>query len=203
MLLYDERELVRVNCLKMLEKGLTTGTSGNISVFNREKGLFAISPSSMDYHEIRPEDVVVMDLEGRIVDGVRKPSIENVMHRIYYVKREDVNAVVHTHSSYATAVSCLAEPLPAVTFLVRLSGNYEVPCAPYAPPGSEELAQINFETGGHLNAVLLQSHGLITAGPTIERAMFIAEEMEEVSKLYCITRAMGTPRIIPKELIGF
>ncbi|MBQ9988222.1 MAG: class II aldolase/adducin family protein [Clostridia bacterium] len=203
MLLYDERELVRVNCLKMLEKGLTKGTSGNISVFNREKGLFAISPSSMDYYQIRPEDVVVMDLEGKIVDGTRKPSIENVMHRIYYVEREDVNAVVHTHSTFATAVSCLGEPLPAVTFLVRLSGSYEVPCAPYAKPGSEELARLNFETGGHLNAVLLESHGLITAGPNIDRAMFIAEEIEEVAKLYCITRAIGTPKIVPKEMMGF
>ncbi len=203
MLLKEEREQVRAYGVKMLEKQLTSGTSGNISVLNREKGLYAISPTSMDYHEIRCEDVVVLDLEGHIVDGTRKPSVEHVMHRAYYRGRSDVNAVVHTHSSYATAVSCLGKPLPAVHFLIMLSGAFEVPCARFAPPGTEELAKVAFETTKELNAVLLQNHGLIALGDSIEKAMFVAEEMEEVSKLYCLSSCIGTPIIItPADMKG-
>ena len=98
MILREERELVRAYGVKMLEKRLTTGTAGNISVFNRKEGLYAMSPSSMDYHEITAEDVVVIDLEGHVVEGTRRPSIEHVMHRSYYKGRTDINAVVHTHS---------------------------------------------------------------------------------------------------------
>ena len=105
MILREERDLVRAYGVKMLEKRLTTGTAGNISVFNRKEGLYAMSPSSMDYHEITAEDVVVIDLEGHVVEGTRRPSIEHVMHRSYYKGRTDINAVVHTHSQYATAAS--------------------------------------------------------------------------------------------------
>jgi L-fuculose-phosphate aldolase len=204
MLLYEERELVRVNCLKMLETGLTSGTGGNISVCNREKGLYAISPTSMDYHKITPEDVMVVDFEGKVVEGNRKPSIEHVMHRVFYTDRDDINAVVHTHSPYATAVSCMGVSLPAVAVLIRLGGSYEVPCAPYAYPGTQELADVAFETMKGLRAVLLQNHGLIAGGRDIEHAMLIAGEMEYLSQLYCIVKSTGVePTIIPKEVLGF
>ena len=199
MLMYDERELVRVYCLKMLEKGLTTGTGGNISILNREKGYYAMSPSSMDYHLIRPEDVVIIDLEGKVVDGTRKPSIEHVMHRVFYTDRDDIGAVVHTHSSYATAIACLNQPIPAVQVLIHLGGGTEVPCAPYERPGSPELAKVAFEEMKGRRATLLQNHGLIAGGETIERAMLIAEELEYVSQLYCIAKAMGTPNVLTKE----
>lgn len=196
MLLYEEREQVRQSCLSMLSKQLTTGTSGNISVFNREKGLYAMSPSSMDYTEIKTEDVVVMDLEGNIVDGARRPSIEHVMHRRYYTDREGMNAVVHTHSVHAATVAALNIPLPAVSFLVGLSGAFEVQCAPFAPPGSEELAEIAFQTMGDAKAVLLQNHGLICCADTIGAAMNIAEELEFCAKVYLLAKAAGEPVIL-------
>jgi L-fuculose-phosphate aldolase len=199
MLLYEEREQVRQSCLKMLDMQLTTGTSGNISVFNREKGLYAMSPSSMDYHEIKTEDVVVMDLEGNIVDGKRRPSIEHVMHRLYYTDREGMNAVVHTHSVFAASVAALNIPLPAVSFLVALSGAFEVPVAPFAPPGSEELAKIAFDTMGDANAVLLQNHGLICCAPDIGAAMNIADELEFVAKVYIHSKSAGEPVILKPE----
>lgn len=204
MLLHEEREQVREYCIKMLEMGLTTGTGGNISVANREKKLYAISPTSMDYYKVKTDDVMVVDFDGNIVEGNRKPSIEHVMHRVYYTDRDDINAVVHTHSPYATAVACLNRTLPAISFLVKLGGSFEVPCAPYAPPGTVELAKIAFDTMKGLRAVLLQNHGLIAGGNDIDHAMHIAGELEYVAKLFCIAKSTGLePTIIPKDRLGF
>lgn len=199
MLLQHERELVRDYGVKMLENGLTTGTAGNISVFNRKEGLYAMSPSSMDYHAITAEDVVVIDLDGNIVDGKRRPSIEHVMHRSYYKGRTDIDAVVHTHSPYATAASCLGKPLPAVHFMISLCGGYELPCAAFAPPGTEELAQITYEAMKGYKAVLLQNHGLIAGAESIEKAMYLAEEMESVAQLYYLAKCMGEPVLVTPE----
>ena len=199
MILREERELVRAYGVKMLEKRLTTGTAGNISVFNRKEGLYAMSPSSMDYHEITAEDVVVIDLEGHVVEGTRRPSIEHVMHRSYYKGRTDINAVVHTHSPYATAASCLGKPLPAVHFMLSLCGAYELPCAKFAPPGTEELAEITYQAMQGYRAVLLQNHGLITGAETIEQAMYVAEEMESMAQLYFLAKGMGDPVILTAE----
>jgi L-fuculose-phosphate aldolase len=204
MLLAQERAQVRDYCLKMLESKLTSGTGGNISVCNREKRLFAISPTSMDYHLVTTEDVPVVDFEGRVVEGARKPSIECTMHRLFYTDRDDINAVVHTHSPYATAVSCLNRSIPALTALITLCGGHEVPCAPFAPAGADALASVAFDTMIGLRAVLLQNHGLLTGGADIADAMHIAEEMEYLAKLYCIAKSTGTePCIIPMEMLGF
>lgn len=200
MLLKEERELVRAYGIKMLEANLTSGTSGNISIFNREKGLYAMSPSSMDYHIIQPEDVVVMDLEGNIVEGSRRPSIEHVMHRNFYRYREDINAVVHTHSSYATAASCLAKPLPALHFMQLLCGQNELPCAPFAFPGTEELADLAFESMKGLKATLLANHGLIAGAATIDKAFYIAAELEEMARVYCFSKAMGQPQVLTEDM---
>ena len=203
MLLYEEREQVREYCIKMLEMGLTTGTSGNISICNKEQKLYAISPTSMDYYQIKPEDVAVVDYEGNLVEGNRKPSSENVMHRLFYTDRDDINAVVHTHSPYATSVACLNISLPAITFLVKLGGSFEVPCAPYAPPGTKELARVAFDNMKGLRAVLLQNHGLIAGGSDIYHAMHIAGELESVAKLFCIAKSTGIePVILSKEQMG-
>jgi len=200
MLLQEERELVREYGIKMIEANLTSGTSGNISVFNRELGLYAMSPSSMDYHIIQTEDVVVMDLEGNIVDGSRRPSIEHVMSRNFYKYRDDINAVVHTHSSYATAASCLAKPLPALHFMQLLCGQNEIPCAPFVFPGTEELATAAFESMKGLKATLLSNHGLIVGSHSIQNAFYIAAELEEMAKVYYIAKSMGEPQILTEEM---
>ena len=135
MILREERELVRAYGVKMLEKRLTTGTAGNVTV--QMKPGYELTPervsaikhlASTSIPKLDPEDVVVIDLEGHVVEGTRRPSIEHVMHRSYYKGRTDINAVVHTHSPYATAASCLGKPLPAVHFMLSLCGAYELPC---------------------------------------------------------------------------
>ena len=201
MLLQEEREIVREYGIIMLEKNLTSGTSGNISVFNREKGLYAMTPTSMDYRKIKEEDIVIIDLDGNIVDGRRKPSIEHIMHRYYYKYRDDINAVVHTHSPYATAYSCLAKPLPAVHFLIKKCGALELPCAPFAPAGSKKLAEVTYEAMNGLKAVLMQNHGLIAGGKDMEDAMSIAESLEVVTQMYFLAKSIGEPVILTEEML--
>ncbi|WP_415719736.1 L-fuculose-phosphate aldolase [Maridesulfovibrio sp.] len=198
MLLKRERELIVEYGLKLLESGLTTGTGGNLSVLNREHGLLAISPSGLDYRLSKPEDIVVMDLDGNIKESARKPSSEYGFHTALYKTRADVNAVVHTHSVYATTVACLNMELPAVHYLVGFAGK-KVPLAPYATFGSQELADNVTDTIGNYNAVLLANHGLITVGRQIGNAFDAAEELELVARIYIQALSVGKPVIVPDD----
>ena len=197
MLLQKERESVVEYCRRLATHHLTKGTGGNISVCDREKKLMAISPSGMDYFQTEPEDVVVLDFEGRIVEGRRVPSSEVDMHRILYAERTDIGAVVHTHSTYATTLSCLHEGLLPVHYLIGFAGH-DVRCTEYAPFGSPELARLAFEGMRDRYAVLLGNHGLLAAGPDIRYAFNTAEEIEFVCELYCRARIIGDPVLLSK-----
>ncbi|MCZ2258106.1 L-fuculose-phosphate aldolase [Sporosarcina sp. G11-34] len=198
MLLNKECNLIVQYGQKLIQNGLTTGTGGNLSILNREKNLVAISPSGMDYFDVTPEDVVIIDLEGNIVEGNRTPSSEMAMHLIYYNKRDDIEAVVHTHSTYATTISCLNWGLPAVHYLVAFAGE-DVRCAKYATYGTPELAVNAFEAMHDRRAVLLANHGLLAGGMDINHAFNIAEEIEFCAELYYQTKSIGEPVLLDKE----
>lgn len=203
MLLAQEREQVVAYGKKLVETGLTEGTFGNLSVVNREKGLMAISPSGMDYFLTRPEDVAVVDLEGAQVDGGHKPSSEADLHRLVYAAREDVGGVVHTHSPFATILSCLRWPIPPIHYLVAYSGR-EVPCIPYYPFGSLELAEAARDAlAEDVNVCLLGNHGLLAAGGSLSFAFDAAQQIEFLAKVYYHTRlAGGGVPLTPAELEG-
>ena len=191
MLLQAQRELVAEYGRRLLSTGLTEGTFGNLSVFDRESGLMAISPSGMDYTLIRPEDVVVMAPDGTRVDGGRRPSSEVDLHRLFYLRRPDVNAVVHTHSTFATVLSCLRWPIEPIHYLVAYAGR-RVPCIPYYPFGSLELAEAAWDAmGAAYNACLLGNHGLLAVGKTLSFAFDAAQQIEFLSKIYYYTRTAG------------
>ena len=195
MILREEREQVVEYCRMLTTHKLTKGTGGNISACDREKGLMAISPSGMDYFKTEPEDVVVLDLEGRVVEGRRIPSSEADMHRLLYIDRSDVNAVVHTHSTYATTLACMRWNLPAVHYLVGFAG-LDVRCTPYATFGTPDLAQRAREGMKGRFAVLLGNHGLLAAGPNMHYAFNVAEEIEFVCELYWRSKAVGEPVLL-------
>jgi len=193
-----EREAIVAYGIKLIETGLTKGTGGNLSVFNPELGLFAISPSGIDYVRITPEDVVVLDLEGRILEGDRTPSSEVDLHRIFYQNREDIRAVIHTHTMYATTLSCLGWDLPAVHYMVAVAGK-NVRCADYATFGTPELARNAFEAMKDRRAVLLANHGLLAGAADLANAFNITEEIEYVAEIYTRTLAIGEPVILGDE----
>ncbi len=198
MLLKKERELVVDYGKKMIHTQLTTGTGGNLSLLNREEKLVAIKPSGMDYFSIHPEDVVVVDLEGNIVDGHLKPSSEVRFHLALMKHRSDISAVVHTHQVFATTIACMGWELPAVHYLVGFSGN-KVPIADYATYGSQELSDNIIRVIGNYNACLLANHGIVTVGGDLAAAYAVAEELELVSRIYYQTKCLGDPIILSDE----
>jgi len=198
MLLKNERETVVRFGNKLITSGLTTGTGGNLSILNREQGIAAISPSGMEYSEMKLEDVVILDMDGNVVEGRKKPSSEYGFHLALYKKRMDVCSVVHTHSPYATTMACLHWEIPAVHYLVGFSGD-KVPVAPYATFGTEELAQNITMTIKNYNAVLMANHGMLAVGDSISRAFAVAEEIEFVARIYYQTKCVGLPPLIPKK----
>lgn len=198
MLLEQERIDIVEHCNKLITQGLTKGTGGNISVYNREKGLMAISPSGIEYHKLKPEDIVVLDLDHHIVEGVNKPSSELSMHSIFYRKREDINAVVHTHSTFAKTLASLRWELPAVSYLVAYAGK-NVRCAEYASFGTDELAENAFEAMVDRKATFLANHGMITGAADLKNAFNIAEEIEFCAEIYYRTKQLGEPVILSDE----
>lgn len=198
MLLQAEREQIVEYGQKLLTHGLTKGSGGNLSIFDRERQLMAISPSGLDYFATQPEDVVVLDLQGNVVEGRRQPSSEYAMHRILYQHRTDIQAVVHTHSVYATTLACLRWTLPAVHYLVAFAGP-DVRCAPYATYGTEELAQHVLEGMRDRNAVLLANHGLVAGADTLAKAFYIAEEVEFCAEVYYRSKCIGEPVLLSSE----
>jgi L-fuculose-phosphate aldolase len=198
MLMQQEREAIVRYGRRMITSQLTTGSGGNLSLVDRAGGRVAISPSGIEYFDLRPEDVVITDLDGQRVQGDCKPSSELGFHLALYRQRPDVTAVVHTHSVYATTMACLGWEIPAVHYLVGFSGH-KVPLAPYATFGTEELARNVADGIGDYNAVLLANHGLVTVGTDLARAFATAEEIELVARIYYQTRSVGEPVILPDE----
>ncbi|AOY58644.1 MULTISPECIES: L-fuculose-phosphate aldolase [Desulfococcus] len=195
MLMEKERALVVEFGMRMVQSGLTTGTGGNLSVFRRESGLLAVSPSGIAYDRLSPGDVVVLTLDGEVVDGTRTPTSELSFHQALYRVRSEVGAVVHTHSPYATTMACLGWEIPPVHYLVGFSGK-KVPLAPYATFGTERLAAGVAGAIGDYNALLLANHGLVTVGVDLPSAFAAAEEIEFVARIYYQARTVGTPQIL-------
>ena len=198
MLMENERKLIVEYGKLLVTKGLTTGTGGNISIFDKEKKYFAISPSGIDYFETEPEDVVIMDLDGKVVEGARKPSSEWMMHLIFYKKRDDVEAVVHTHSRFSSTISCMRWDIPALHYYVAFAGK-TIPCAKYASYGTQELADNAFDGMGEGKAALLANHGLITIGRSVKEAFLVAEMSEEMAEYYYRTKSIGEPVLLDEE----
>lgn len=198
MLMIKERTEIVEYGKRLVTSKLTKGTGGNLSIFNRDINLMAITPSGIDYFMIKPEDVVVLDLDGNIVDGDKTPSSEVEMHRIFYSNREDIDAIIHTHTMYATTLACLNWPLPPVHYMVALAG-FDVRCAKYATYGTKELAQNAYEAMRDRYAVLLANHGLLAGAKDLANAFNITEEIEYCAELYYRTKAIGEPVILPIE----
>jgi L-fuculose-phosphate aldolase len=152
----------------------------------------------VEYNRLSPENVLVVDKAGTVVEGSMKPSSETGFHLALYDSRSDIGAVVHTHSPYAATFACLRREIPAVHYLVGFAGK-KVPVAPYATYGSEKLASHVVSSIGECNAVLLANHGLVSVGGTVGRAFNTAEEIELVARICYQAECIGTPVILPDD----
>lgn len=198
MYLEEKKELVEYG-KKMSAEGLSSGTSGNLSIYLKEEGVVLITPSGIGYFDTEPEDIVVMDLEGNILEGKRKPSSEWHLHTLFYKNKPEAGAVVHTHSKYCTTLSTLRMPIKAVHYVIADAGTDEVPCAPYRRYGTEELAKVAVETAGESNAVLLANHGIVVCGKNLKSAYGLAKGMEYVAEIQVTAMSVGEPVVLTKE----
>lgn len=180
---------------KLLDTGLTKGTGGNLSIYNPEKKLMAISPTGIEYLDIRLEDIVIMDLEANVIEGSRIPSSEYYMHKIFYEKRDDIFSIVHCHSVYSTVFSILREGLAASHYMIALAGK-DIRCAEYATYGTKELAENAFKAMKNRKAVILANHGLLAGADCIENTFNIIEEVEYVAETYYRARNIGEAHIL-------
>ncbi|MBN2034801.1 MAG: class II aldolase/adducin family protein [Deltaproteobacteria bacterium] len=197
LLLKERNDIVRFG-QKLVNSGLTVATGGNLSVADRRQGLIVISPSAVDYSGIKPSNVVALTMEGEKVEGRGKPSSELPLHLALYRKRGDIQAVVHTHSVYATTVASLGWEIPFFHYLVGFSGK-KVPLARYATFGSEELALNVAQAIEQHNAVLMENHGVVAVGATLAAAFSVAEIVEYLARIYCQVKGLGTPAILSEE----
>ena len=192
-----QRVALVVACRELTRLGLTYGTSGNISV-RGGPGEFFISPTGADYEELEPGDIALMDFAGRWY-GRRRPSSEWRFHRDILAAREDVGAIVHTHSRYATALACTGRGIPAFHYMVAVTGATEIRCAPYRTFGSQELSDVALGALGRSKACLLGNHGVIALGADIREALKLAGEVENLAVQYTAALALGDVRILDES----
>lgn len=186
------KKLIVDSGLRMLRGGYTVETWGNISARDPETNLVYLTPSGMDYTTIQEEDIVVLDPEGNIVEGHRKPSIELDLHLHVYQSRPEVQAVVHTHPIYSTVFSCCGEDIPMVIDEAAQVLGDVCRTAKYGLPGSKELAENCVEALGQTaNACLLKSHGAVCVGQTMDEAFKVCKVLEVTAQIYQMIRAMG------------
>ncbi len=181
----------------LVERGLNRAASGNVSARCRDG--FLITPSGVHAMELKPEQIVFLDMEGNPAESALKPSSEWRMHRDIYAGRPDAQAVIHTHSDHATALACLGEPIPAFHYMVAMAGGELIDCAPYATFGTEELSRNMLRALGNRRAVLLAHHGAIVHGTTMMHALTLAEEVEGLARQYILARSVGHPKALPED----
>lgn len=195
------REQVARYGLRMASCGLVAGTWGNLSARVPKEELFVITPSGLPYSELAGKDMVVLNLQGEVVEGEHRPSTEYLLHQAIYQARPDVNAIVHTHSIYASALAVARQPIPPILEdLVQMVGG-GVPVAPYARAGTPELAKVAAETLGSLGAVLLANHGVVGVGRTLEEALVVCQIVEKSANVYIWASLAGEPVSLAAEEI--
>lgn len=184
--------------LATIRDGLNQGTAGNISV-RWESGLL-ITPSGIPYPELRPDDIVYMNMDGSF-DHHLLPSSEWRFHRDVLAERADVNAIVHAHPIYATAVAICGMEVPAIHYMIAAAGGPTIRCARYESFGTEELARSVLDALRGRNCALMANHGMIATGSDLAGALWLAGEVETLCRLYAIALQVGTPRVLGAEEI--
>ena len=191
-------QLVQLH-LELPKNDLVRWTGGNVSVRDTETGLVVIKASGIRYEEMRPEHMVVMDLDGKHLEGDYKPSSDVFSHLYIYKHRPDVGGVVHTHSRYATAFASLGKPIPCVLTAIADEFGGPIPCGGFALIGDEAIGKMVIDYIGKSPAVLLKNHGVFTIGKDAMAAVKAAVMTEDAAATVWMALQIGTPDIIPQE----
>lgn len=191
----EERRQMVETCRKMNASGINQGTAGNLSL--RLADAFLITPSSLPYDAMQPEDIVEMGYDGSYVG--RRPSSEWRFHRDILRHRADIDVVLHCHSIYATTLACHHKTIPSFHYMTGVAGGTTIRCARYATFGTQELSDAAIEALDGRLACLLGQHGQIALGKTLDKALWLATEVETISRLYVQALTLGDPPVLPDE----
>ncbi|MEO5966009.1 MAG: L-ribulose-5-phosphate 4-epimerase [Candidatus Limnocylindrales bacterium] len=181
---------------------LVVWTGGNVSTRDPATGLVAIKPSGVRYEDLTAETMVVVDLDGTVVEGRYKPSSDTLSHLYIYRNRPDVNGVVHTHSRFATAFAAVGRSIPVYLTAQADEFGTEIPCAGFTLIGDEGIGKLVVEGIGHSTAILLKNHGVFTIGSTARAAVKAAIMTEDIAATVFIALQLGTPDEIPAETVA-
>ena len=196
-----KEEVCQLN-LELPKNNLVVWTGGNVSVRDPETGYVVIKPSGIKFKDLKPDQMVVVDLDGNTIEGDLKASSDTASHLYIYRHMPDVNGVVHTHSNYATAFAALGKPIPPVLTAIADEFGGPIPCGDFALIGGEEIGKIVVDSIGHSPACLLKNHGVFAVGSTGEKALKAAVMTEDVAKTVSIALQMGQPDEIATEDIA-
>jgi L-ribulose-5-phosphate 4-epimerase len=191
-----KEELVQLH-LELPKHQLVVWTGGNVSARDPETGLVLIKASGIRYEEMRPEHMLVVDIDGHVVDGKYKPSSDTASHLYIYKHRPDIGGVVHTHSAYATAFAAVNKPIPVVLTAIADEFGGPIPCGGFALIGNEDIGKVVLESIGKSMAVLLKNHGVFTIGKNATAAVKAAVMTEDNAKTVWMAMQIGTPDVIP------
>jgi len=195
---FSKRQSIIDACRRMNALGINQGTSGNISVRHGD-GLL-ITPTSVPYDLMKPEQVVFMDMNGSFAPGQR-PSSEWRFHLDILRARAEINAVVHAHPTYCTILAIMGREIPPVHYMIAVAGGDTIRCAPYATFGTAELSEHAVRALDGRLACLLDHHGMIAIGPSLERALWLAVEVETLARQYHGCLQIGQPPLLPSDEI--
>ena len=190
------RKQIIESALVLERKGLNQCRAGNISV--RWKSGMLITPSGMEYHKLKVDDIVYVDKNFKAHDK-RKPSIETPFHMGILKNKEDVNAIVHTHAPYGAALSMLGKTIPCYHYMIAFFGGDNIKCAKFELPGSYALAKEAVKVLKNRKACLLANHGIIVTGINLSQALHLAEELEVLCKQITIAKVNGTPKLVSQN----
>ncbi len=202
MLLEKLREIVWKCNLELPKNDLVRMTSGNVSGRDAETGLVVIKPSGYSYEEMTPAHMVVVDTDGRVVEGDLKPSTDTATHLYVYHHRPDVMGMVHTHSPYATSFAALGQPIPACLTACAMLGG-EIPLGDYAPIGGEAIGREIVGKIGRAMAIIMQNHGVFTIGHSPQQATKLAVEVEEIAKITHLAMLRGQPVFLKPDQVDY
>ena len=202
MLLEQLREIVWKCNLELPKNDLVKMTSGNVSGRDPETGLVVIKPSGYNFEDLTPAHMVVVDMDGQVVEGDLKPSTDTDTHLYVYQRRPDVFGMVHTHSVYASTFAILGEPIPACLTACAMLGG-EIPLGGYAPIGGEAIGQEIIDKIGRAKAIVMQNHGVFTIGSSAPEATKMAVEVEEIAKITHLAMMRGKPIQLSESQVDY
>jgi L-fuculose-phosphate aldolase len=195
---WKKRQSIIDACRSMNALGINQGTSGNISL-RHDSGLL-ITPTSVPYETMQPEQIVFMDLDGAF-EPAQRPSSEWRFHLDILKARPEINAVVHAHPPYSTILAIMGLEIPPIHYMIACAGGDNIRCATYATFGTQELSEHAVRALEDRLACLLEHHGMIAVGPSLPKAMWLAVEVETLARQYHGCLQIGTPRLLPKAEI--